>query len=386
MTCRTASASRTGNGHFRGHYGHMQAYRQVRLFQQEQQANLKRWSPLELPLQPYYFKEKMGKVNLTDAIVQPVADKITEVTSSTSPTKKGIALFSPEYYAACTLGGIIACGPTHSAVTPLDLVKCRRQVDSSLYKSNVQGWKTILRTKGDSIFSGLGATFIGYSFQGAGKYGFYEFFKKTYGDLVGPEYYAKYKTGVFLAASASAEFLADLALCPFETIKVKTQTTIPPYATSVVDGWKKITAKEGLSGLYKGLGPLWARQIPYTMVKFASFEKTVEQIYKYLGKPVSSYTPLQQTGVSFLGGYIAGIFCAVVSHPADVMVSKINSEKLPSESLGQALGRIYNKIGFAGVWNGLPVRIVMIGTLTGFQWLIYDSFKVYVGLPTTGGH
>lgn len=303
-----------------------------------------------------------------------------------APKKDGIALFSKEYYAACTLGGIIACGPTHSAVTPLDLVKCRRQVNSSLYKSNIQAWKTILKTSGDSVFTGIGATFFGYALQGAGKYGFYEYFKKTYADFVGPEYAAKYKTGVFLAASASAEFLADLALCPFETIKVKTQTTIPPYATSVFDGWSKITAKEGLGGLYKGIGPLWARQIPYTMVKFASFEKTVEQIYAYLGKPVSSYTSLQQTGVSFLGGYIAGIFCAVVSHPADVMVSKVNSDKKATESLGQAVLRIYGNIGFVGLWNGLPMRIVMVGTLTGFQWLVYDSFKVYVGLPTTGGH
>lgn len=326
-----------------------------------------------------------------DSITQPIADKVKSIGKSAldsvpSKPKGGIELFSPEYYAACTIGGIVACGPTHSAVTPLDLVKCRRQVDSSLYKSNIQGWSKIMKTPGDSIFTGVGATFIGYSFQGAGKYGFYEYFKKTYSDAVGPEYANKYKTGVFLAASASAEFLADLALCPLEMIKVKTQTTIPPYATSVVDGWKKLVAAEGYGGLYKGLVPLWFRQVPYTMVKFASFEKTVEKIYSYLGKPASSYTPLQQTGVSFLGGYIAGIFCAVVSHPADVMVSKINAEKKADESVGKALGRIYSKIGFAGVWNGLPVRIVMIGTLTGFQWLIYDSFKVYVGLPTTGGH
>jgi len=79
--------------------------------------------------------------------------------------------------------------------------------------------------------------------------------------------------------------------------------------------------------LYKGLYPLWARQIPYTMVKFATFESTVAYIYKTLGKPKESYNALQQTGVSFLGGYIAGIGCAVVSHPADVMVSKLNSER-----------------------------------------------------------
>ncbi|KAL5862658.1 hypothetical protein ACOSQ3_000172 [Xanthoceras sorbifolium] len=42
-----------------------------------------------------------------------------------------------------------------------------------------------------------------------------------------------------------------------------------------------------------------------------------------------------------------------------------------------------------GLWGlftrGLPLRIVMIGTLTGAQWGIYDAFKVFVGLPTTGG-
>jgi solute carrier family 25 (mitochondrial phosphate transporter), member 3 len=74
--------------------------------------------------------------------------------------------------------------------------------------------------------------------------------------------------------------------------------------------------------------------------------------------------------VSFVGGYIAGIFCAIVSHPADVMVSKLNSERQPGESAGGAMSRIYSRIGFIGLWNGLPVRIVMIGTLTGLQWYL----------------
>lgn len=298
-----------------------------------------------------------------------------------------IQLYSPEYYYTCALGGLIACGPTHSAVTPLDLVKCRRQVNAELYKSNLQGWKSIIKAEGlGGIFGGVGATAIGYSFQGAGKYGFYEFFKHQYSELLGEDVASKYKTFVYLGASASAEFLADIALCPFEAIKVKTQTTIPPYASGVIDGWKKITAVEGIGGLYKGLVPLWFRQIPYTMCKFASFETIVDAIYTYLPGSKADYSTIQQTEVSFLGGYIAGILCATVSHPADVMVSKVNNEKLATETTGAAVSRIYKRIGFVGLWNGLPVRIFMIGTLTGFQWLIYDSFKAYVGLPTTGGH
>jgi solute carrier family 25 phosphate transporter 3 len=97
------------------------------------------------------------------------------------------------------------------------------------------------------------------------------------------------------------------------------------------------------------------------MVKFATFENTVDAIYHYLGKPKSTYNGLQQTGVSFLGGYIAGIGAAVVSHPADVMVSKLNSERKKGESAVKAITRIYGNIGFMGLWNGLPTRILMIG-------------------------
>lgn len=61
------------------------------------------------------------------------------------------------------------------------------------------------------------------------------------------------------------------------------------------------------------------------------------------------------------------------------MVSKLNANRAPGESSGAAVSRIYKDIGFRGLWNGLPVRIVMIGTLTGLQWLIYDSFKIFLG-------
>ena len=110
---------------------------------------------------------------------------------------------------------------------------------------------------------GWSPTLVGYSFQGAGKYGCYEVFKYWYGDRLFPN---TNKTVVYLGASASAEFIADVFLCPFEAIKVRMQTTLPPYANGLVEGWQKIQAKEGLGGLYKGLYPLWARQIPYTMV------------------------------------------------------------------------------------------------------------------------
>eukprot|EP00271_Cylindrocystis_brebissonii_P007180 TRINITY_DN2040_c0_g1_i1.p1 TRINITY_DN2040_c0_g1~~TRINITY_DN2040_c0_g1_i1.p1 ORF type:complete len:370 (+),score=48.11 TRINITY_DN2040_c0_g1_i1:208-1317(+) len=294
-------------------------------------------------------------------------------------TKK-IQLYSSQYYATCTAGGIISCGLTHMAVTPLDLVKCNMQIDPVKYKTIGSGFGILYKEQGiPGFFKGWFPTLLGYSAQGACKFGFYEFFKKYYSDLAGPEYADKYKTLIYLAGSASAEVIADVALCPFEAVKVRVQT-IPGFANGLSDGMPKIVAAEGVAGLYRGLVPLWGRQIPYTMMKFACFEKTVEALYKHVVPyPKDECTKPLQLGVSFLAGYIAGVFCAVVSHPADNLVSYLNKAK------GATVAQAIEDMGWVGLaTRGLPLRIVMIGTLTGAQWGIYDAFKVYMGLPTTG--
>jgi solute carrier family 25 phosphate transporter 3 len=62
------------------------------------------------------------------------------------------------------------------------------------------------------------------------------------------------------------------------------------------------------------------------MMKFASFETIVEMIYKYaIPAPKNECSKPLQLGVSFAGGYVAGVFCAIVSHPADNLVSFLNN-------------------------------------------------------------
>lgn len=37
------------------------------------------------------------------------------------------------YYRKCMVGGILACGLTHAAICPLDIVKCRKQVSQKRF-------------------------------------------------------------------------------------------------------------------------------------------------------------------------------------------------------------------------------------------------------------
>lgn len=65
-----------------------------------------------------------------------------------------------------------------------------------------------------------------------------------------------------------------------------------------------------------------------TMMKFACFETIVEMIYKHaIPIPKDECSKSLQLGVSFAGGYVAGVLCAIVSHPADNLVSFLNNSQ-----------------------------------------------------------
>jgi len=333
----------------------------------------------------------------------PVVIPTSSPVRTPTPIKdvKGIKLYSPEFYMYCGLGGILSCGLTHLMVTPLDLVKCNAQANPKEFPNFTTGFRSIYSGAAQKLgynsgvaglFKGWAPTLVGYSAQGLCKFGFYEFFKHEYAGFFSEANQYKYRDVIYLFASASAELIADVALCPFEAVKVRIQTN-PNYAKGLSDGLPKFYAEQGLGGLYAGIVPLWARQVPYTIIKFMAFERIAEALFRMMPKPKSELSKPEQMGVVFTAGYLAGILCAVVSHPADTMVSKINKIKMEG-SMSDKMKYIYSGngtpenpgIGFKGLWSGLGTRIIMVGTLTGAQWFLYGAFKAAVGLPVPGGN
>jgi len=299
-----------------------------------------------------------------------------------------------EYFAVCGLAGIFSCGLTHTAVTPIDMVKCNKQNNPSIFHKGMIGNIGILSgIKGPrGLVRGWAPTLVGYSFQGLGKFGLNDVFKYRYKKFLGDDFVKNNPKIYYAMCSGSAEFFADLLLCPWETVKIKVQTVgidswlkgeSNGYANGLIDGTQKVMAEEGMAGFFGILRPLWARQIPYTIIKFVAFEDFIRRIYGFtessLGKTRDDYNKTQQLGFTFLAGYGAGIFCGAVSHPADTMAS------LVAKSPQAGLGELYQgNGGFNGLWKGFGARVFMIGTLTGLQWFIYDSTKVAFGLPSGG--
>lgn len=118
------------------------------------------------------------------------------------------------------------------------------------------------------------------------------------------------------------------------------------------------------------------------MAKFVVYEKVAELAWQNLDKSTASDG--LQTTVNLGSGLIAGFAAAIVSQPADTMLSKINKTKgLPGEGTTSRLIKIAKELGLKGSYTGIGARLFMVGTLTAGQFAIYGDVKKALG--ATGG-
>lgn len=118
------------------------------------------------------------------------------------------------------------------------------------------------------------------------------------------------------------------------------------------------------------------------MAKFVVFEKVNELVYRSVDKSQTSSG--MQTIINLGCGLTAGFAAAIVSQPADTMLSKINKTKgLPGEGTTSRLIKIAKELGLRGSYTGLGARLFMVGTLTAGQFAIYGDIKKALG--ATGG-
>ncbi|KAH3902413.1 probable Mitochondrial phosphate carrier protein [Saccharomycodes ludwigii] len=290
----------------------------------------------------------------------------------------------PEYtftdYAKFCLAGVFATGSTHGALTPVDVVKTRIQLEPTVYnKGMVATVKKIVAEEGaGALLTGFGPTVLGYSIQGACKFGGYEIFKKLFIDHLGYETSCNYKNSIYIGSAAMAEFIADIALCPLEATRIRLVSQ-PTFANGLVGGFSRILKEEGVGSFYSGFTPILFKQIPYNIAKFLVFERASEFYYGFTG-PKENLSKVTNTLMTLASGLTAGFAAAVVSQPADTLLSKVNkTKKAPGQSTMGLLVHLAKQLGFFGSFTGLPARLVMVGTLTSLQFGLYGSIKSAIG-------
>lgn len=303
----------------------------------------------------------------------------------------GAALLAPSpvavkhdlmYYLKGAAAGGICCSITHGALCPVDVVKTRMQLDPVRYNSGlIGGMRQVVAEEGAmALTTGLGATAFGYFVQGWFKFGGVEFFKIKAVETLGEEKAWDNKVPIYLASAAMAETIADVFLCPLEAVRIRAVSD-PEFCDGLADGFGKILKAEGVGGFYSGFLPILAKQVPYTMAKFAVQGSAADAIYGSMGKTPAELSGGANIGVSLMSGVIAGVAAAIISHPADTLLSKINKKGAGGD--GTMMVRLMNiakEVGFVNLCTvGLLPRCVMIGTLTAGQFGIFDTVMGALG-------
>ena len=288
------------------------------------------------------------------------------------------------YYAKCLVGGGLSSS-LRWALTPLDYVKCNMQAHPSRYPNFSSGLVSVYTKQGLSgLYRGFTPTVLAYFSQSGCKYAMYEFLKDQFTEVLGSEQAAKNKILVYAVAAGSAEAIADIAMCPWEMLKVQIQTArceesfpsrFGPALRSMME------QRQTLNFPFGSLSPLWSRQVIGTMANFVVFEHTVDWMYGYfLRTEKCDCNKSTQLAVSFASGFCSGVFSATVSHPADSLLSlRARFPEMTYSEIARTVG--WKKLAT----QGLIPRAAVTGTIIASQWFLYNSFKTVIGLGTTGG-
>jgi solute carrier family 25 phosphate transporter 3 len=272
---------------------------------------------------------------------------------------------------------------THGATTPIDVIKTRIQLEPQKYTSGFIGtFRSVLKGEGAGVlFTGATATAQGYFVQGWFKFGGVEIGTVEIAKRMDEQTAYNYRIPIKLGASAMAEFVADLFLCPFEACRIRAVSD-PTYASGMVSVGKRMVSEMGVvPAFYSGLGPILLKQIPYTMAKFGVQQQAAEMIFNAMGTSPDKCSGSTVMGVSLTSGVGAGIVAATISQPADGLLSKINKKGAGGEgAMFVRLGRLAAETGFKKLClEGLPARWVHVGVITAGQFAIVDAIMMTVG-------
>lgn len=292
--------------------------------------------------------------------------------------------YNMSYYLKGGLAGGLCCSITHSAVCPVDVVKTRMQLDPVKYnKGMIGGFRQVIAEEGiGALSTGIGPTAAGYMLQGFFKFGGVEFFKINAVKSMGEERAWNARTGIYLGSAAAAEFIADIFLCPLEATRIRLVSD-PKFAPGLISAIPKIIAADGIvKGFYSGFGPILFKQIPYTMAKFAVQGKAQEAICSSSNIDLKTASEGTKLATALTSGVIAGVAAAIISHPADTLLSLINKSPTAGGTGGipSRLINLAKEAGFQKLClNGLGARCIMIGTLTAGQFAIFDTTMAMFG-------
>jgi solute carrier family 25 (mitochondrial phosphate transporter), member 3 len=241
-----------------------------------------------------------------------------------------------------------------------------------------------------TLLAGLGPTTFGYLMEGSIKFGIYEVLKPVSGRVMATlsriTSLAVLDSTVlaFVLCGIVSGMAASVVLCPMEALRIRLVAEPDLAPGGWIEGGLKMLKFEGVSALWKGMMPMFYKQIPYTVTKNVSFDLFTKQSYSCLRSCGYTLTGTVMMLVPLLSAVIASIVSCICSQPGDVLLSLVNAHEGPKRTNDFAKEILNSDKGPRGFFVGTRTRLLHVGLIVTLQLTIYDFIKRLCGIAATG--
>jgi solute carrier family 25 aspartate/glutamate transporter 12/13 len=257
---------------------------------------------------------------------------------------------------------------------PLDLVKTRLQNQKPgptgvmPYKGMVDCFTQTAKADGfRGLYRGMPAVLVGITPEKAIKLGMNDFMCDYFRNRLGvtdlPLSYLGLSGGI-------AGMCQVVATNPMEIVKIRMQVqgTAPGIARQSIG---EVVRELGFFGLYTGLRATLMRDVPFSVIYFAT--------YGFVKQKLTDDTGYISNWKVFLTAFIAGTCASSSSTPADVIKTRLQVKpaagQAPYKGIVDCARQTVAKEGVKALFKGIGPRIIVISPLFGIALVVYEVQK-----------
>ena len=177
----------------------------------------------------------------------------------------------PLSIAQLSTAGFMAGSVVSLVLTPVELLKCKMQMNRAMFKGAADCFLHTVRTAGiTGMYKGHAATFMRESFGGAAWFGCYEFICQRMSPDGNKD---KLSPWALLGAGALGGVAYNAIMFPADVVKSQIQAeAVGSSKPSYMKRLAHLYRGEGVRGLYRGFGVTLCRAVPANAVIFGTYE------------------------------------------------------------------------------------------------------------------
>ena len=278
---------------------------------------------------------------------------------------------------------------------PLDLVKTKIQNHENNVRTSKCASATLLSSKNPSMLRVARHVFATESILGFWK-GITPSITRTIpgvGIYFGSLHWLKSCIGRDKVSALQSMFLGMSARCMAATILIPITVTKTRFEsgrfnyTRMSSALIHIYRNEGIRGLSCGLLPTIVRDAPYSGI-YLMFYTLLKQNYAPKVRNALGLTleygqgkkEANQAGTHFSCGLLAGFLASLITHPADVLKTKMQIHPEVYHSIAATFRKVLADSGPKGFMNGFAPRMLRRALMSAFAWTIYEEMMRKMGL------